>query len=61
MAISVAHDSVAIGWDDPNDGTITGYRILRRDRDVDLPGVFATVEEDTGSSAVSLCRRDGRS
>ncbi len=52
-AVSVAHDSVSLGWDDPGDGSVTGYKILRRDRDADAPGVFATIVEDTGSADVS--------
>ena len=28
---SVSHDSVTLGWDDPDDGSITGYLVLRRD------------------------------
>lgn len=29
---TVTHDSVTLTWDDPEDGSITGYQILRRDR-----------------------------
>ena len=28
-AAQVAHDSLTLTWDDPQDGTITGYRVLR--------------------------------
>ena len=52
--VSVAHDSVALVWDDPGDASVTHYRVLRRDRDVDAVGVFATIEDDTGSAAVSF-------
>ena len=48
---TVAHDTVALSWDDPNDSTITGYEILRRNKAIDDPGVFHSVEADTGSSA----------
>ena len=49
-ASSVAHNSVTLSWDDPGDGSITGYRILRRDIANDPPGVFATVVDSTGSA-----------
>ena len=48
---TVEHDSVSLSWDDPHDDTITGYRILRRNRATDDPGVFHTIEDDTGSEA----------
>ena len=52
-ASGVAHNSVTLSWDDPGDGSITGYRVLRRDIANDPPGVFATVTSDTGSAATS--------
>ena len=58
-AASVAHDSVALSWHDPGDGSITGYRVLRRSRDgneyEDGEGAaaFVAVAEDTGSPATS--------
>ena len=52
-ATSVSHDSVTLGWDDPGDGTITGYVILRRDIESQDPGVFTTVEADTGSNGTA--------
>ena len=48
---TVEHDTVALSWDDPNDSAITGYEILRRNKAIDDPGVFHSVEADTGSSA----------
>ena len=30
--VSVAHDSVALVWDDPGDSLVTHYRVLRRCR-----------------------------
>ena len=45
-----AHDQVGLDWDDPDDSTITGYRILRRLPAQDLPGEFAVLVEDTGST-----------
>ena len=52
-ATSISHDSVTITWDDPQDDSITGYRILRRNRDTDALGSFTVVEEDTGSADTS--------
>ena len=45
-----AHDQVGLAWDDPDDPTITGYRILRRLPAQDLPGEFAVLLENTGSA-----------
>ena len=53
-APTFAHNSVSLTWDDPGDGSITHYQILRRDRDTDDPGKFATIVDDTGSAAVSF-------
>ena len=41
---------VNLTWNDPEDDTITGYEVLRRDRAVDRQGVFHTIESDTGSA-----------
>ena len=45
----VAHDSLTITWDDPQDDSITGYQILRGEAYKNLP----TIEEDTRSSIPS--------
>ena len=50
---TATHDSVALSWDDPQDESITGYRILRREPAEHAPGQFFTIEEDTGSNATS--------
>ena len=50
---SVSHDSVSLSWDDPDDDSITGYLVLRRDVAKQEPGVFSTIESDTGSSATT--------
>ncbi len=47
---SVAHNSVAIAWDDPGDTSITGYQVLRRNPAIHDPGVFDVIEDDTGNS-----------
>ena len=48
-ASNVAHDSLTLTWNDPQDDSITGYRILRGEAYKNLP----TIEEDTGSSTPS--------
>ena len=45
-----SHDRVVLSWDDPQDDTITGYVILRRDRAIHEIGTFATVAADTGAA-----------
>ena len=56
-APTVAHDSVTLSWDDPGDGSITGYQVLRRSRDGDEYGDgegatgFVVIVDDTGSQA----------
>ena len=49
----VAHNSVTLSWRDPQDDSITGYVILRRDKAVHEEGTFATVSKDTGSAATT--------
>ena len=54
---SAAHDSVELDWDDPGDGTIESYQVLRRSRDGSEYGdglggaEFVVIVEGTGSSA----------
>ena len=45
-----SHDKVELSWNDPNDDSITGYQILRRNKATDASGVFAVILDDTGSS-----------
>ena len=58
-ATSVSHDSVTLGWDDPDDHSITGYQVLRQSRDGDEYGdgqgaaEFAAITDDTASSATT--------
>ena len=52
-ASSVSYDSVTLEWDDPDDDTVTGYRILRRDVHNQSSGVFTTVDQDTASTDTS--------
>ena len=50
---SAAHDAITLTWDDPGDDSITGYMILRRNRDADAEGHFDELMADTGSAAAT--------
>ncbi len=50
LSAAVSHDTVTLIWDDPQDDSITGYVILRRDRAIHLVGTFITITGDTGSA-----------
>ena len=52
-ATTVTHDSVTLTWNDPGDDSITGYVILRRDRDNDAEGHFDELVADTGTAATT--------
>ena len=59
LAAAVNGDgSVTLSWEDPGDASITGHRILRRNRATDEAGVFTAINEDTGSPAASYVDRD---
>ena len=53
LTAAVSHDSVTLTWDDPQDDSITGYVILRRNRDTDAEGQFTELVADTGSAATA--------
>ena len=46
----VSHEAVTLTWDDPQDDSITGYVIQRRDRAIHPVGTFVTIAGDTGST-----------
>ena len=56
VATAITHDAVALAWEDPGDATLTGYRILRRERDGAVYGdgrgaaKFVAHVPDTGSA-----------
>ena len=58
-ASAVTHNSVTLSWDDPGDGTIESYQVLRRFRDGAQYGdnlgdaEFLVIEDDTESSAIT--------
>ena len=53
LSATPSHDRVVLTWDDPNDDTITGYVILRRNRETDAQGQFTELTPDTGTSATT--------
>ena len=53
LAAEASHDSIVLTWDDPQDDSITGYVILRRNRDTDAKGEFTTLVADTGTDAAT--------
>ena len=53
LTATATHDSITLTWDDPDDDSITGYVILRRDRDNDAKGRFDELVSDTGTAATT--------
>ena len=53
LSATPSHDRVVLTWDDPNDDTITGYVILRRNRETDTQGQFTELAPDTGTAATT--------
>ena len=49
LASAASHDSVALVWTDPQDDTITGYRIERRDLSEGGDAQFVVLSNDTGN------------
>ena len=49
-ATVVSHDAVTLAWDDPQDDAVTGYVILRRDKEIHPMHTFVTIAGDTGSA-----------
>ena len=50
---AVGHGSITFSWADPGDSSITGYQVLRRNRDTDAVGDFTIIEDDTGTNAAT--------
>lgn len=44
------HDFVTLSWEDPGDSTITGYQMLRRNRDVDALGDWTVIADDIAAT-----------
>ena len=53
LLATATHDSVTLTWNDPQDDSITGYVILRRNRDTDTEGHFDELVADTGTAAAT--------
>ena len=53
LSATASHDRVVLTWDDPGDDSITGYVILRRNRDTDPKGEFHELAADTGTAATT--------
>lgn len=45
-ATADAHDAVTVSWTDPGDASITGYRILRRNKDITPRQPFQIIADD---------------
>ena len=50
---TLAHDSVTLTWDDPSDSSITGYQVLRLERDQDPPDTYSVIQDDTANVATT--------
>ena len=55
---TAAHNEVSLTWTDPGDAGITGYQILRRNRDLDAQGQFQVHVDDTGTADTSYVDTD---
>ena len=53
MLTAAAHDEVVLTWNDPQDDTITGYVVERREPGEDDGTPFAAISQDTGSAGPS--------
>ena len=53
LIATATHDSATLTWNDPQDNSITGYVILRRNRDTNAEGHFDEVVADTGTAATT--------
>ena len=53
LSATATHDSVTLTWNDPGDDSITGYVVLRRNRDTDDKGHFDELVADTGTAATT--------
>ena len=53
LSAAASHDSITLTWDEPDDNSISGYVILRRNRDTDAEGHFDELASDTGTAATT--------
>ena len=52
-ATVVSSTTVTLSWNDPDDSSITGYMILRRDTKNQATGTFTTLQSKTGNAATT--------
>ena len=57
IAYARTHESVSLTWGKPEDASITGYRVLRRQKDADPPQQLSVLVENTGSTATEYTDR----
>ena len=50
LIATATHDQVTLTWNDPQDDSITGYVILRRNRNTTEEGQFSELAPDTGTA-----------
>ena len=50
---TATHDSITLAWDDPDEDSITGYVVLRRNRNTTESGQFSELVADTGTAATT--------
>ena len=50
LTATATHDQVTLTWDDPQDDSITGYVILRRNRNTTEEGQYSELAPDTGTA-----------
>ena len=53
---TVKHNQVSLTWDDPDDDSITGYQILRRNRDTDPGARYAYCIKARNAAGLSSWR-----
>ena len=53
LEATASHHQVVLTWNDPGDDSITGYVVLRRNRDTDAKGHFDELVSDTGTAALT--------
>ena len=53
LSANVSNYAVTLTWDNPRDDTITGYVILRRNREATAEGQFTPLAVDTGTAATT--------
>lgn len=58
LTAALDENEIVLQWSDPNDDTITGYRILRRDKDLHNLGHFEVHVDDTESATNTYRDRD---